>query len=210
MGQKIHPIGFRIGFEAEWKSRWFARGAKYADILLEDMKIRKFLNSRLKLAGLVNVEIERLFPKMKIILHVTRPGMVIGRGGSGLEDLKKSILPFVNLSDAQKNLQLDVVEFKTPELSANLVAGRVASELERRMPHRRVVERAIERVMSQGAKGVKVVLSGRINGAEIARRESFSQGTVPLGTLRANIDFAQIAALTKSGYVGVKVWIYLP
>lgn len=208
MGHKVNPLGFRLGHGEEWKSRWFAASAKYAGNLLEDIKIRRFLSSRLKLAGLVGVEIERLLPKMKVIMRVTRPGVVIGRGGSGLEELKKAILPLIAIHEAEKNLQIEVVEVKEPELSALLVASRIASELERRLPHRRVAERAIERVLGAGAKGIKIALSGRINGADIARRDRFSRGKVPLSTIRANIDFASVPALTKLGYIGVKVWIY--
>ena len=208
MGQKIHPIGFRLGTSADWQSRWFAVKGDYAKNLLEDLKIRRYLSERLKLAGLVAVEIERLINKMKIVIHVTRPGVVIGRGGTGLEELKRTLVSQIALPSAEKNLQLEVAEVKSPDLSAYLVASRIVAELERRLPHRRVAGRALERTMASGAAGIKVVLSGRIAGAEIARRETFAQGKLPLGEIRANIDFAQIPALTKSGYVGVKVWIY--
>jgi len=208
MGQKVNPIGFRIAASRDWKSRWFAGKKDYSKQVLEDAKIRKFLNERLKLAGLVEVEIERLVSKVKIIVHVTRPGVVIGRGGTGLEELKKELAALLKLSDPDKNLQLDVIEVRQPELSAKLVAMRIANEIERRLPHRRTVRRTMERVMAAGALGVKVTLSGRIAGAVISRTEKYSQGTVPLSTIRANIDYAQVPALTKSGYVGVKVWIY--
>lgn len=208
MGQKIHPIGFRLGVVADWHSRWYGSKQDYSKNLLEDLKIRKFLIERLKMAGLAAVEIERLIHKMKIIIHVTRPGVVIGRGGTGLEDLERSLLTQVHLPQQRKNIQIEVVEVKNPDLSAALVAGRIGGELERRLPFRRVASRAIERVMGSGASGVKVVLTGRIGGAEIGRRETFNQGKLPLGSVRANIDFAEIPALTKSGYVGVKVWIY--
>jgi len=209
MGQKIHPIGFRLGQGLDWQSRWFSTKRNYSRNLLEDFKIRRFLAEKLKIAGLMAVEIERLIHKMKIIIHVTRPGVVIGRGGSGLEDLKKMLAAQISLPDFEKNVQLEVVEVKNSDLSAHLVAGRIVGELERRLPHRRVVARAIERTIGAGAAGVKVILSGRIGGAEIARRETFTQGKLPLGRIRANIDFAQVPALTKSGYVGVKVWIYI-
>lgn len=209
MGQKIHPIGFRLGQGLDWQSRWFSTKRNYSRNLLEDFKIRRFLAEKLKIAGLMAVEIERLIHKMKIIIHVTRPGVVIGRGGSGLEDLKKMLATQISLPDFEKNVQLEVVEVKNADLSAHLVATRIVGELERRLPHRRVVARAIERTIGAGAAGVKVILSGRIGGAEIARRETFTQGKLPLGRIRANIDFAQVPALTKSGYVGVKVWIYI-
>ena len=208
MGQKINPIGFRLAASKDWKSRWFSGKKGYAQNVLEDVRIRRFLEKRLKLAGLVSVEIERLVSKIKIIIHVTRPGVVIGRGGSGLEELKKELVLLVSLPDPEKNLQFDILEVAQPELSAKLVATRITLELERRMPHRRVIKRTMERVMAAGALGIKVVLAGRVGGAVISRTEKYSQGTVPLATIRANIDYAQIPALTKSGYVGVKVWIY--
>lgn len=208
MGQKIHPIGFRLGRGVPWQSRWYGDLKSYSQNLLEDLKIRRFLGERLKIAGLVEVEIERLIHKMKIIIHVTRPGVVIGRGGTGLEELKRTLLSRISLPQPEKNLQIEVVEVKAPDLSAVLVAGRIVGELERRLPHRRIVGRAIERTMQSGAEGIRVVLAGRIGGAEIARRETFNQGKLPLGKIRADIDFAQVPALTKSGYIGVKVWIY--
>lgn len=207
MGQKIHPIGFRIGVGESWKSRWFADKKRYPKNVLEDVKIRRFLFEKLKLAGIVRVDIERLIHKMKITIHVTRPGVVIGRGGSGLEDLKKLLANKVSIPEPEKNLQIEVAEVKEPELSAQLVATRIAFDLERRLPHRRVVARTQERVMGAGAKGIKIVLSGRIAGADIARTERYVKGKVPLGTLRAKIDYAQTPALTKSGYIGIKVWI---
>lgn len=207
MGQKIHPIGFRIGVGESWKSRWFADKKRYPKNVLEDVKIRRFLFEKLKLAGIVEVNIERLIHKMKITIHVTRPGVVIGRGGSGLEDLKKLLANKVSIPEPEKNLQIEVAEVKEPELSAQLVATRIAFDLERRLPHRRVMARTQERVMGAGAKGIKIVLSGRIAGADIARTERYVKGKVPLGTLRAKIDYAQTPALTKSGYIGIKVWI---
>lgn len=208
MGQKVNPISFRIGANKTWQSHWFASKRLYSKNLIEDLRIRKFLFEKLKLAGIIGVDIDRLIHKMKITIHVTRPGVVIGRGGSGLEELKKMLCPQILLPEPEKNVQIEVVEVHDPELSAQLVASRIASELERRLPHRRVVKRAMERVMTAGGKGFKVVLSGRIAGAEISRRERFVAGKLPLSTIRANIDFAKVAALTKSGFVGVKVWIY--
>ncbi|MDP3888490.1 MAG: 30S ribosomal protein S3 [bacterium] len=210
MGQKINPIGFRVGKGLDWQSRWYAGSKTYSKNLLEDVKIREFFEYRLKVAGLVAVEIERLINRMKIILHVTRPGVVIGRGGTGIEELKKSLISKVALLMGEKNVQLEVAEVKAPDLSALLVASRIANEIERRLPHRRVAGRAIERTMGAGAQGMKVVLAGRLGGAEIGRREMYSEGKLPLSSIRANIDFAKVPALTKSGYVGVKVWIYKP
>lgn len=209
MGQKVNPIGFRLPQSLDWQSRWFSDNKRrYQQNLLEDVKIRKFLMEKLKLAGIVRVQIDRLINKMKITLFVSRPGVVIGRGGSGLELLKKELLKKVSIPEPEKNLDLDVVEIKNPELSAHLITLRIVEQLEKRLPYRRVVAKTIERVMAAGALGVRIVLSGRIAGAEISRREKFQQGKVPLQTLRADIDYAQIPAFTKSGYVGVKVWIF--
>jgi small subunit ribosomal protein S3 len=209
MGQKVNPVSFRMGLDKNWQSRWFApRKGDYAKHVLEDFRLRQFLYGRLKLAGLMKVEIERLINSMKITLYVTRPGVVIGRGGTGLEELKKAIIPLISFAEPEKNLQIEVAEIKEPDLSATLVASRIVSELERRMPHRRVAKKSIERVTAAGAKGVKIVLAGRLGGAEISRKEKYSQGKVPLSTIRAEIDYAEIPALTRAGFVGVKVWIY--
>lgn len=214
MGQKINPVGFRVGKFVPWKSRWFIDNDTYKDLLLEDIKIRKMLMDKLKLAGVTDVEIERLPKSMVITLTVSRPGVVIGRGGTGIEDVKKEVLGIIRQTrkgaGAPGNIKVDlhVQEIKNPETSAYLVAGRIAGELERRMPHRRAIMRAMERVMQSGAKGVKVVLAGRIGGADIARSEGYHQGSVPTQTLRANIDYAQVPAMGKRGYVGIKVWIY--
>jgi len=211
MGQKINPVGFRIGSYKPWKSRWFADDKNYKDFLLEDIKIREALIKRLKLAGINSVEIERLTKSMVITVSVSRPGVVIGRGGTGIEDLKKFIISIISQIRKKnvKDLKIDlkVNEIKNPELSAYLVAQRIAADLERRMPQRRVVGKAMERVMSSGAKGIKVVLGGRVGGVEISRVEKYHMGSVPTQTLRENIDYEQVPALLKKGYVGVKVWI---
>lgn len=212
MGQKVNPVGFRTGRFLPWKSRWFADDARYKDNLIEDIKIRRALMKKFKLAGIVSVEIERLPKSMMVILNVSRPGVVIGRGGSGIEDSKKYILEIIKKVRKEKiedlKIDLRVQEIKNPELSAHLVATRIAGELERRFPHRRVVNRTMERVMQSGALGVKVVLSGRIAGADIARVERYHIGSVPAQTLRESIDYAQVPALLKKGYVGVKVFIH--
>jgi small subunit ribosomal protein S3 len=209
MGNKVNPKGFRLPQEKNWDSRWFAANkATYRKNLLEDIKIREFLLAKLKLAGVVTVQIERSINKMKITLHVSRPGVVIGRGGSGLEILKKELCKIASIREPEKNLEIEAVEVKDPDLSAFLVAQRVAEQLEKRMPYRRVVSKTIERVMASGAKGIKIELAGRIGGVEISRDEKFSEGKVPLQTIRADIDFAHVPALTKSGFIGVKVWIY--
>lgn len=210
MGNKVNPLVFRLGQNVGWSSTWFSQDKKvYRQRLLEDVKVRKFLTKKLNLAGIVKVEIRRSINKMNIILHVSRPGVVIGRGGMALEELKKELGRMISLPDPDKNLQLDVVEMKTPDLSAALVSRRLAEQLEKRMPYRRAVAASLEKVMAAGALGVKIILAGRVGGAEIGRTERFSQGKVPLQTIRARIDYDHTPALTKSGYVGVKVWIYL-
>lgn len=208
MGNKINPIIFRVSAGKSWSSHWYAGKGSYSKNLLEDLEIRKFLMNKLKPAGITHVEIDRLINKMKIIIPVSRPGVVIGHGGAGLEEIKKSLIPMVSIPQPLKNLQIEVIEVKYPDLSAQLVAARIASDIERRLPYRRSVKKTIERVMSSGAKGVKIILAGRIDGAEIARRVRFVEGKVPLGTIRADIDFTSFPALTKSGYVGIQVWIY--
>ncbi len=212
MGQKVNPIGFRVGRTIGWKSRWFSNTADFKGLLLEDIKIRKELMKRLSSAGIVGVEIERQPKSMNIIVTVSRPGVVIGRGGSGIEDLKKFVVSILNSGKITKadaiKIDLKVNEIKNYDLSAYLVAQRIAEDLEKRIPHRRSVTKAIERVMMARAGGIKIVLSGRINGAEIARVEKFHQGSVPTQTLREDIDYAERPALTRRGYVGVKVWIH--
>lgn len=212
MGQKVNPIGFRIGKFYLWKSRWYASKSEFKDLLIEDIKIRRALMERLKLAGITDVEIERLPKSMLIILTVARPGVVIGRGGTGLEDTNKFILEIIKKYRKAdiKDLKIDIKvnEVKNPEISSRLVATRIAGELERRIPHRRVVNKAMERVMQAGAEGVKVVLSGRIGGAEISRTEKYHMGSVPTQTLKKIIDYEQVPALLKRGYVGVKVYIH--
>ena len=212
MGQKINPIAFRTGTFLPWRSRWFADDIKFKEYLFEDIQIRKALMEKLKLAGVSGVEITRLPKTMEIIVTVSRPGVVIGRGGSGIEEVKKYVVDIIEKARGKsvKDIKIDfrVNEIKNPELSAHLVATRVAAELERRLPHRRVVTKALERIMQSGALGVKIVLGGRINGAEISRVEKFQDGSVPTQTLREDIDYAQVPALLKRGYVGVKVWIH--
>ncbi|MEK9143582.1 MAG: 30S ribosomal protein S3 [Patescibacteria group bacterium] len=214
MGQKIHPKGFRIGTVFNWTSRWYADGRLYKHLLLADVTLRRELFIKLKSAGIASVEIERSINKVKVTLHVSRPGVVIGRGGSGLEILKKFVEKFLaNTIKTQRNVQsavkvdVAVEPVKEPNLNAYLVGTAIADQLIRRMPHKRICNQTVDRVLAAGAKGVRIILSGRINGAEIARRERYQSGTVPLSTIREDIDFAAVPALTKSGYIGVKVWI---
>ena len=206
MGQKTHPIGFRLGIGIPWESRWFALGKKYQQHVLEDIKIRELLMKKLRPAGITKAEIERAANKLKIIIFVSRPGVLIGRGGTGLTDLKKFLLKELKIKD-ENTLEVVPMDIKAPDLSAYLVAQGIAEQLIRRMPAARVMNQAVDRVMRAGAKGVRVGLAGRIGGAEIARVEKKGAGSIPLHTLRTDIDYASYPALTKSGYVGVKVWI---
>ena len=206
MGQKINPIGFRVGIVSEWKSRWFASAFKYKEYVIEDLKIRQILLEKLKNAGVSDIQIERSSNKLKVFIYVARPGILIGRGGTGLDELKKFLILKLNIKD--KNV-LEIVprDIKSTDLSAYLVAQSVVEQLVKRMSAQRVMNQVIDRVMRAGAKGVRIVLSGRIGGAEIARRERKAAGVIPLHTLRQDIDFVSIPAMTKRGYVGVKVWI---
>lgn len=214
MGQKINPTGFRTGVIFPSKSVWFAAFKDYSKNVLEEHKIRAFLEKKLVLAGLTKVEIKRSINTIDIYLYVSRPGVVIGRGGSGLEQLKKDLTILILGERAPKakinlvKINLHPIEVALPELSAVLVAERLANQLEHRYPTRRAVTQAIEKVMAAGAKGIKITLGGRINGAEISRVEKYKQGQIPTQTLRANIDYCERPALTRSGYVGIKVWIY--
>lgn len=220
MGQKIHPYGFRLGPLYTWISRWFADDAHYADILIQDVLLREELVKRLKTAGLAQVEIERSINKIRIILHVSRPGMVIGRGGTGLEDIKKFIEKMLSsiaqkkrqgivaFNPAKTKIEVIVEPVKEPNLSARIVATNISDQLVRRMPHKRICVQTVDRVMTAGARGVKIKLAGRIAGAEIARREIYKAGSIPLSTIREEVDYAEVPSLTKSGYIGVKVWIY--
>lgn len=207
MGQKTHPYGYRVGYFYPWKSRWYAEGGTYSDYLIEDVKTRKFLLNHLKAAGITQVEIERTIDQVNIKIHVSRPGVVIGRGGASLELLQKLLMKRLKINDPGK-LKLEIFEVEKPHLFARIVAESISDQLLKRLPHRRVVSRMIDRVMESGAKGVKIQLSGRIAGAEISRTEKYGRGTVPSQTLRSEIDYAVAPALTKSGYVGVKVWIH--
>ena len=208
MGQKVNPVGFRIGNVYTWSSRWFASGKNFPKYLLEDKNMRFFLMKALKGAGISKVEIERAFDKRTIIIHVSRPGLAIGRGGSGIEQLKETLIKNFKIDDAAK-LEIKFEEIKTPDLEAYLVATSVADQLEKRFPFRRVMNQTLERMRRSGAKGARVVLSGRLGGREIARTESMKFGSIPLQTIRAHIDFAKVAAkVPRSGVVGVKVWIH--
>ncbi|MEP7167616.1 MAG: 30S ribosomal protein S3 [Candidatus Woesebacteria bacterium] len=212
MGQKINPHIYRLGNLYTWDSLWYASPRGYNTYVLEDVKLRKFLSKKLANAGLVKIEIERSVNALKLRFLVSRPGVVIGRGGSNLDLLKQEVAKLlrINLDDkkAMKIVIDEIMEEKRPDLSAKLVAERIAEQLVKRYPQRRAVSQAMEKTMGAGAKGIKIALSGRINGAEIARHEKYGQGTVPTQTLRADIDYAHVPAKTRSGYVGIKVWIH--
>ncbi len=208
MGQKVNPIGFRMGGIYTWSSRWFAPKGEFAKNLLEDNKIRKFLMPQLKNAGISKVEIERFFDKRTITVHVSRPGVAIGRGGTGVEQLKELLLKKLQIKDAGK-LEIKFEEIKTPDLDAYLVAVGIADQLARRIPFRRVMNQSLDRIKRSGAKGARIALSGRLGGTEIARREVLKDGAIPLQTIRAEIDFAKVdAKVPKAGIIGIKVWIY--
>lgn len=212
MGQKVNPIAFRLETvknSPEWLSSWYAGKKKYSIYLLEDKKIRDFIQKKLYSSGIVAIKIERSVKKMKLTLVVSRPGLVIGRGGKELEALKKDVIKLMSKDSGKQNIDIQVEEFRHVDLSAKLVAEKIAFQLAKRMPYRRVVLSSIEKSMAAGAKGIKIVLAGRINGAEISRREKFSQGKVPLSTIKSHIDYAECPSLTRSGYIGVKVYLCL-
>lgn len=202
MGQKTHPVGFRLGVNKTWDSRWYAK-KNYAALLHEDLKIRAYIKEKLSTAGIARVEIERAASKVRVSVHTARPGIVIGKKGAGVEGLK---------SDLQKltkdELFLNIVEVKKPEANAQLIAENVATQLEKRVAFRRAMKKCMTAAFKQGIKGIKIRVSGRLNGAEIARTEWYSEDSVPLHTLRANIDYGTAEASTTYGQIGVKAWVY--
>jgi small subunit ribosomal protein S3 len=211
MGQKVHPFAFRLGPLYTWKSRWYSDPKTYVISSMEDYKIRRFLEKRLRLAGLTDTIIERSINTVKVIIYVSRPGVVIGRGGANLEILKKELLELlkIDLSDSKgRKVELKVEEVKNADIQANLILSRLQDQLAKRYPHRRAAAQALEKAMASGAKGVKIEFAGRIGGAEIGRHEKYTKGSVPTQTLRADIDYAEAPAFTKSGYVGIKVYVF--
>jgi small subunit ribosomal protein S3 len=205
MGQKVNPVLFRMGMSQTWKSRWFS-DKKYIQYLQQDVLVRRYLKKKLKDAGVARIEIKRSADDITIVIYSSRPGIIIGRGGTGIEDLKKDLVK--KFIKNKKALKISIEEVKAPMLSAGIVLQGIIDQVEKRMPYRRVMKKTIERVMEAGAKGVRIKLSGRLNGVEIARRETLGQGRLPLHTLRANIDYSRGAAATTYGAIGVKVWIY--
>ncbi len=205
MGQKVHPIGFRLGYIKEWNSRWFAE-KDYPQLLIEDIKIRDFLKKKLYHAGVSKIEIERAASKakkVKVTIHTARPGIIIGKKGAEVENLKNELQRMT-----QKEVFINIQEVKRAELDAQLVAENVALQLERRVGFRRAMKRAVTSAMKLGAKGIKIAVSGRLGGAEMARSEWYREGRVPLHTLRADIDYGLAEAKTTYGVIGVKVWIF--
>ena len=203
MGQKVNPHGLRVGVIKNWDSRWFVSDEKFGDTLVSDYKIRKYLKNALQSAGVPKIEIERDSQRVRVFIHCAKPGMVIGRGGAEIERYKNELQKMVGMPVA-----LNVVEVRQPDLDAQLVAENVAAQLERRISFRRAMKMAIRNTMRLGAKGIKISCSGRLGGAEIARAEHYHEGTIPLQTLRADIDYGFWEANTTYGKIGVKVWIY--
>jgi small subunit ribosomal protein S3 len=202
VGQKVSPIGFRIGVIRDWDARWYA-GRNYTDLLHEDLRIRKIVAEHLRNAAVSRVEIERVATRVRISVHTAKPGVVIGKGGAGVDELRRKLE-----NATQKQVHINIIEIKAPELDAYLVAEGIAAQLAKRVTFRRAMKQAVTRTIRSGAKGVKVMVSGRLGGAEIARTEVYHEGTVPLQTLRANIDYGFVEAHTTYGRIGVKVWIY--
>ena len=203
MGQKVNPHGLRVGVIKDWDSRWYARNDKVGDLIVEDYKIRKFLKKQLYSAGIPTLEIERDSAKVRIYIHCSRPGVVIGKGGTEIEKLRLTMEKMLG-----KPVALSIVEVKSPDTNAQLVAENIAQQLEKRIGFRRAMKNAIGRAMRAGVRGIKVMVGGRLGGAEIARSETAHEGTVPLQTLRADIDYGFAEAATTYGRIGVKVWIY--
>ncbi|MBM7569398.1 30S ribosomal protein S3 [Paenibacillus sacheonensis] len=203
MGQKVNPVGLRIGVIRDWESKWYA-GKDFGDLLMEDVKIREHLKNKLKDAAVSKFEIERAANRVNVTIHTAKPGMVIGKGGSEVENLRSELSKIAK----GKKVHINISEIKHPDLDAVLVAESIAQQLERRISFRRAMKQSIQRTIRSGAKGIKTAVSGRLGGAEIARQEGYSEGTVPLHTLRADIDYGTAEAHTTYGRIGVKVWIY--
>tara|TARA_B100001248_G_scaffold50898_1_gene32977 strand:+ start:2036 stop:2656 length:621 start_codon:yes stop_codon:yes gene_type:complete len=203
LGQKTHPVGFRLNVKKSWNSTWFAEKNNFAESLEEDVRIRKYISFRLPNAGISNVEINRTSKKVSVTIHTARPGIVIGRGGEEVNKLKKELRQLTNKSDAQINIS----EVKRPELNAALVGMNICQQLKKKISYRRVINKAMQATMRMGANGIRINVAGRLGGVEIARSEKYSDGSVPLHTLRADIDYALSEAHTAYGIIGVKVWI---
>lgn len=202
MGQKVNPHGIRIGIVKDWDAKWYA-DKDYADNLHEDIRIRDYIKKSLFAAGISKVETERSKNRLKLTIHTAKPGMVIGRGGAGIEEIRKGLKKFTD-----KNVDINIAEIKQPDMDATLVAENIAAQLERRIAFRRAMKQSVGRTMRLGAKGIKIKCGGRLGGAEIARSESYREGSIPLHTLRADIDYGTAEAHTTYGRIGIKVWIF--
>jgi small subunit ribosomal protein S3 len=203
MGQKVNPHGLRIGIIKDWDTKWYANKKNFGDLLVEDVKIRTFIKKKLYISGVSRIEIERAANKIKVNVHTAKPGLVIGKGGAGIEELRKEVEALTG-----KSVLINITEIKSPETDAQLVAENIAAQLEKRISFRRAMKQAMSRAMKLGAKGIKTAVSGRLGGAEIARSEHYHEGTIPLQTLRADIDYGFAEANTTYGKLGVKTWIY--
>lgn len=203
MGQKVHPYGFRVGYIYDWKSRWFANKYDFPRLLVEDTKLKKHIKKALASAAVSKVEVERASEKIRVLIFTARPGIIIGRRGAEIEKLKEELQGITG-----KEVLIDIKEIKNPNVDAQLVAENITLQLEKRIPHRRAMKKAVQNALDSGAQGVKIICGGRLGGSEIARRESYRVGSIPAQTLRADIDYGFAEALTKYGLIGVKVWIY--
>lgn len=203
MGRKVHPIGFRLGINKPWLGRWYAEGKEYTEQLHQDLKLRKVIMKDTERAGVSSVEIERYPGKVKVALHTAKPGILIGRKGENVKEIRQKLEALTG-----KKIDLEVKEIKSADTDAYLVAQNIASQLERRISYRRAMKRAIQQAMRQGAEGIKITVGGRLSGAEMARSVTLREGRVPLQTLRANIDYSRATASTTFGQIGIKVWIY--
>lgn len=203
MGRKVHPYGFRLGVIKDWKAKWYAEGDEYTDLLHEDLRIREAIRREMGRAGISNIVIKRFPNQVSIVIRTARPGIVIGRKGSNVRALRERLEQLTG-----KTIRIDVQEADDPESNASLIAERIVEQIERRISHRRAMKQAAQRAIREGAKGIKIEVSGRLSGAEMARKEGLNEGQVPRHTLRADIDYAQEHALTTYGRIGVKVWVY--
>lgn len=203
MGQKVHPYGFRVGYIYEWKSRWFAKKDEFAKQLYEDFKIKKYIKKALSSAAVSKIEVERASEKIRVLIYSARPGIIIGRRGAEIEKLKDELRSITG-----REVLIDIKEVKNANIDAQLVSESIAFQVEKRIPHRRSMKKAVQSAMDGGARGIKIICSGRLGGGEIARRESYRVGSVPAQTLRADVDYGFSEALTTYGLIGVKVWIY--
>ncbi len=203
MGQKVNPYGFRVGYIYDWKSRWFANKQDFPKLLLEDVKIRKFIKKALSTAAVSKVEVERASEKIRVLIYTARPGIIIGRRGAEIEKLKEELRKITT-----KEVLIDIKDIKNSNIDAQLVSENIAFQIEKRIPHKRAMKKAVQAALDSGAQGVKIICSGRLGGAEIARRESYRIGSIPAQTLRADVDYGFSEAFTTYGLIGVKVWIY--